>query len=153
TGENPLSILMAQVQDRPPALSKQKEGIPSDLQKAIEKLLEKDPQNRFADMAEAKEAIFGKVKVSSGGAAQRFILPVVAIAALFLGISMWFVYSNQPAPRVEEPKAQPAPLVVTTESEDKAVQQRFLRWVLTHQRMSVQPTETELSKDLQMDLK
>jgi serine/threonine-protein kinase len=55
--DNPLKVLFAHAHEPPPPLSVHCPTAPSELEAVVMKCLEKDPRNRFADIAELEQAL------------------------------------------------------------------------------------------------
>ena len=57
TGENPVTVALKHMQEKPPGLTKQREGVPMELERIIFKALEKKPAYRFKSMQEMADAL------------------------------------------------------------------------------------------------
>jgi serine/threonine protein kinase len=58
-GSNQISVIVSHLQDQPPALSQFcKKTIPPDIEKTVMRLLAKDPEKRFASIADVKSAFY-----------------------------------------------------------------------------------------------
>jgi serine/threonine protein kinase len=65
-GDSSIAVIMSHVGETPPKLSKvAKQAIPQHLDQAIAKMLSKNPDDRFANINDAKEALLGHGKIES----------------------------------------------------------------------------------------
>jgi serine/threonine protein kinase len=113
-----LEIIMAQVQDSPPAMSDvSAKQFPKDVEQFVARLLEKEPKNRFSSIEEAKNVFLGQTKPSRKAIDLRAlkrpkVMWSVAAASVFLVaaaiMSLRFLYHEDAKPQPEQSSVDPA---------------------------------------------
>lgn len=75
TGDNPVTVALKHMQERPPSLVKYREDIPLELERIIFKALEKKPDYRFKSMQEMANALIAlQLRLEETGYSQREML-------------------------------------------------------------------------------
>ena len=96
-GPTPMAILYKQAHEAPEPLRKRAPDVPKNLAAAVEKALEKDPEDRFADAAEFAAAVRVDAAVISSGSPTGLRVAVTLVLVLAAAAIYW---ATRPAPPV-----------------------------------------------------
>ncbi len=115
-GPTPMAILYKQAHEPPPPLRKLAPDVPRNLEVAIERVLAKDPAERFPDAAAFVEAVRADAVVVGGGAGRGKRAAGVAALLVIGGVVAWYLTRPPPTP----PPAPDAAVAVAVKPADAA---------------------------------
>lgn len=133
SGNNPFSILNKHVNIAPPPLSKTRNDVPIWLQKIVQKILEKQPENRFQTATELLEAfrrgeskpLIHVVKTSNSfafGALGLGIIGILAGGGLLLNNTIY----NPNIPIIMSPPPPSTPTFIPTTTKDFSINKSII---------------------------
>ncbi|HEY9714137.1 MAG TPA: hypothetical protein V6C72_11745, partial [Chroococcales cyanobacterium] len=94
TNDSSVALMMSHISDPVPSFSKvMAQPVPARIEKAILKLLSKDPEQRFADMEEASQAIFGAERAPAINR-NHVIFACLAVIAIAGALATIFFFSG-----------------------------------------------------------
>jgi tRNA A-37 threonylcarbamoyl transferase component Bud32 len=133
SGDNHLATMMAHLNEKPVPLSKVSRLVPPNVVAAVEVMLAKEPENRFATISDARAALFGSTLPKAS--LKKWLAMGAVVVCMAVATAVCIGYLNKPGesnPANLGSLRDAAPTVQTTAARERRADLEFKRWCRAH---------------------